>query len=108
MLRLHQLLTAAILATTVSAGAISHAAGMGSDAPADSVTSLPGYKSAETLISQQKYPEAIVELTGLNKSDDANVLNLLGYAHRQAGKVDEGIAFYLKAIEKDPKHKGAH
>ncbi len=88
---------------------VATAAGMGSDAPAtDSVTALPGYKAAEALIAQQKYPEAIAELTALNKPEDANVLNLLGYSHRMAGKVDEGIAFYVKAIEKDPNHKGAH
>jgi len=89
---------------------VSPAAAMGSDdtPAADSVTALPGYKAAEALIAQQKYAEAITELNALNKPDDADVLNLLGYTHRMSGKVDEGIAFYLKAIAKSPEHKGAH
>jgi tetratricopeptide (TPR) repeat protein len=89
--------------------AFSAALAMGSDAPAtDSVTALPGYKSAEALIAEKKYAEAITELNALNKPEDANVLNLLGYTHRMSGKVDEGIAFYLKALEKDSNHKGAY
>jgi len=88
---------------------VSPAFAMGSDAPAtDSVTSLPEYKAAETLIADKKYDEAIATLNALNQPEDANVLNLLGYSHRMAGKVDEGIAFYLKALEKDANHKGAY
>lgn len=114
MRRMHKLVAASLLGlalglTTLAGLPPSPALAMGSDAPAtDSVTSLPEYKAAETLIADKKYDEAIVTLTALNKPDDANVLNLLGYTHRMAGKVDEGIAFYLKALEKDSKHKGAY
>lgn len=112
MNRMHTLVAAGLLGLAMGLSGQSlplpEALAMGADAPADSVTSLPGYKSAEALIAAKKYEEAIAELNGLNKADDPNVLNLLGYSHRMAGKVDEGIAFYLKAIEKDASHKGAY
>ncbi|MGE0211945.1 MAG: tetratricopeptide repeat protein [Parvibaculaceae bacterium] len=114
MNRTCKLATAAAFSLVVAGLALSGlfsfptALAMGSDAPADSVTALPGYKSAEALIAEKKYAEAITELNALNKPDDANVLNLLGYTHRMSGKVDEGIAFYIKALEKDSNHKGAY
>lgn len=75
---------------------------------AGGVKDLPGYKSAEALIKEGKYEEAITALNALVKPDDADVLNLLGYAHRKIGKVDEGIAFYTKALAANPQHRGAH
>lgn len=74
----------------------------------EAVKDLPGYKTAETLIKEEKYGEAIAALNALGKPDDADVLNLLGYAHRKLGKLDEGIVFYTKALAANPQHRGAH
>jgi tetratricopeptide (TPR) repeat protein len=74
----------------------------------EAVKDLPGYKTAETLIKEEKYVEAIAALNALGKPDDADVLNLLGYAHRKLGKLDEGIVFYTKALAVNPQHRGAH
>lgn len=78
------------------------------DSEASAVKDLPGYKEAEAFIQQQKYAEAIAALNALGKPDDADVLNLLGYSHRKLGQVDEGIAFYMKALAVNPSHRGAH
>ena len=40
--------------------------------------------------------------------DSADAYNYLGYAHRKLGQVDEAKVYYLKALEIDPKHKGAN
>ncbi len=63
---------------------------------------------ARTSIAAGDYRQAIVELAALNRPDDANVLNLLGYSHRKLGLVDVGISYYLRALENNPQHSGVH
>lgn len=101
-------LAAAGIALALVSASPAMAAGTGTETTAQSTTALPGYVEAQALIKAEKYEEAIAALNGLDLPKDADVLNLLGYSHRKLGKVDEGIAYYLAALEADPKHKGVH
>lgn len=67
-----------------------------------------GYRRAKILIENGDYGAAIDALQALNRPDDADVLNLLGYSHRKLGLVDVGIGYYLKALDRNPEHRGVH
>jgi tetratricopeptide (TPR) repeat protein len=40
--------------------------------------------------------------------DNADLQNYLGYAHRKAGKLDPAFKHYKRALELNPRHRGAH
>ncbi|QPC41301.1 tetratricopeptide repeat protein [Kaustia mangrovi] len=71
-------------------------------------TAFQGYRRAEILIGLGEYAAAIDALRALGRPDDANVLNLLGYSHRKLGLIDVGIAYYTKALKRNPAHRGVH
>ena len=68
------------------------------------------YEKYEILIQEKKYEEAI---DGLNealaeRADDAELLNLIAYSHRQLKRYEIALNYYLKALEIDPDHRGAN
>ena len=40
-------------------------------------------------------------------SKNADIYNYLGFSHRKLGKMEDAAFFYNKALEINPKHKGA-
>jgi tetratricopeptide (TPR) repeat protein len=44
----------------------------------------------------------------LRDPDNADIQNSLGYAHRKAGKLEPAFKHYKRAIELNPRHRGAH
>ncbi len=68
------------------------------------------YSLAKQAINDGDYDIAINKLTGLHeeKPDNADVLNLLGYAHRKTGKFDQARGYYLQALAAEPEHRGAN
>ncbi len=68
------------------------------------------YTMAVHLIHREKYAEAIPYLAAAaqQRPHSADVFNYLGYTHRMLGKYPASMAFYQKALEIDPDHKGAH
>lgn len=48
------------------------------------------------------YENALDALMAVRNKDDATVLTYIGYANRKMGKVDEGIAWYYKALALEP------
>ncbi|HXV31170.1 MAG TPA: tetratricopeptide repeat protein [Sinorhizobium sp.] len=40
--------------------------------------------------------------------DNADIQNYLGYAYRNAGKLEAAFRHYQRALELNPKHRGAH
>lgn len=65
---------------------------------------------AERLIKDKKWDQAIEVLTRAAERDGSNadVYNWLGYAERNRGNTDAAFVHYGKALELDPKHRGAH
>lgn len=66
--------------------------------------------SARTLLDQQRWDDAVAELVPAERRDskNADVQNLLGYAHRKAGRLEQAFTHYRRALELDPSHRGAH
>lgn len=65
-------------------------------------------KFANSQLQAGEYRDAIVTLNGLNRPEDPNVLNLLGYSHRKLGLIDVGMRYYLAALKRNPQHRGVH
>ncbi|KQT45270.1 hypothetical protein ASG43_12555 [Aureimonas sp. Leaf454] len=57
---------------------------------------------AYALAKAGRYAEAIDVLDTLAEPDTAQALNYRGYATRKLGRIDEGIAYYLKSVSLDP------
>jgi tetratricopeptide (TPR) repeat protein len=74
----------------------------------DDANSIADLAPARVMIELEDFRGAIRQLELLNRPDDANVLNMLGFSHRKLGLIDVGIAFYLRALENNPRHKGVH
>jgi len=64
----------------------------------------------QTLIEDEKYQDAISELQQLLKESptDADMLNLLAYSQRKLQRFDEALVNYQKALDIEPKHRGAN
>ena len=67
-------------------------------------------KKARESIAKNDWPAAIVVLEPYTKNtaNDADGFNLLGYSYRNLKRYDESLVAYKKALEIDPKHRGAH
>ena len=85
-----------------------HGAG-GNDNYSSSSKKPTGYNEAVTLITAEKYQDAIAPLQSAEKSakNDADVQNLLGFVYRKTGKLDAAGLHYKRALKINPKHKGA-
>ena len=67
------------------------------------------YTEALKLIKSKNYGDAIIKLKQAETAaqKDADIQNLLGFAHRKSGKLDSAAEYYKSALTLDPKHKGA-
>ena len=67
-------------------------------------------KQAEKLIKAEKWDDAVKVLTQAAEKEPKNpdVFNWLGYAERHRGNMDAAFGHYEKALQLDPKHRGAH
>ena len=67
-------------------------------------------KPVEELIEAENYAGAIKELEKAlaEEPEDPDVLNLLAYSHRKSMHFDVALDYYLKALEIEPKHRGAN
>ena len=72
-------------------------------------TKSSAYLSAEKLINKKQYSDAIAKLNDalVTDSKNADIYNYLGFSHRKLGKMEDAAFFYNKALEINPKHKGA-
>ncbi len=59
---------------------------------------------AYSLAKAGRYEEALAMLDTLKDPNTAEALNYRGYATRKLGRTDEGISYYLKSVELDPKY----
>lgn len=59
---------------------------------------------AYALAKDGRYQEALEVLDTLQNPNTAEALNYRGYATRKLGRTDEGISYYLKSVQLDPKY----
>jgi Flp pilus assembly protein TadD len=68
------------------------------------------YERAKRAIEKMDWKAAIAALESAARHDpgDAEFQNLLGFAHRNLGDMDAAFRYYHKALELNPRHRGAH
>ena len=67
-----------------------------------SLTNEDRYETGRSLALIGRFEDAILVLETADRSDP-RVLNYLGYSSRNAGRMEEGMAYYEAALEIDPR-----
>jgi Flp pilus assembly protein TadD len=70
----------------------------------------PDYAAGRKAIVAAQWDEAIARLrkAEVRHPDHADLQNYLGYAHRNLKQFDAAFRHYERAIELEPRHRGAH
>jgi len=70
----------------------------------------PDYAAGIRAIEAKNWQAAIKTLSSaaLRDTRNADIQNYLGYAHRNAGKLDLAFKHYGRALTINPRHRGAH
>ena len=102
-----------VLAVAVSLGAIGAplaAPAAGDEDTGGTEETRSGYERAVRLVEAADYEDALEILEALNRSEpgNADVLNMLGYAHRKLGRVEAAFGHYREALAIEPRHLGAN
>jgi Flp pilus assembly protein TadD len=68
------------------------------------------YALGKNAVEAKDWTRAIQLLGRAGVQDDRNpdVQNLLGYAYRNAGRLDDAFRHYRAALRLNPRHRGAH
>ena len=70
----------------------------------------PDYAAGRKAIEARDWNAAIKYFSSaaLRAPDNADIQNYLGYAHRKTGKLEPAFKHYRRALELNPRHRGAH
>jgi len=70
----------------------------------------PDYAAGRAAIAAKKWPEAIKALSSaaLRDTRNADIQNYLGYAYRNTGQFEQAFTHYRRALQLNPRHRGAH
>ncbi len=70
----------------------------------------PDYAAGKQAIEAKNWSAAIKSLSSaaLRDSRNADIQNYLGYAYRHTGQFDLAFRHYERALQLNPRHRGAH
>ena len=70
----------------------------------------PDYAAGRKAIEAKDWSAAVkfFSAAALRAPDNADIQNVLGFAYRKAGKLDPAFKHYRRALELNPRHRGAH
>ena len=70
----------------------------------------PDYVAGKQAMDKKNWPEAVRYFNQalLRSPDNADLYNFLGFWHRNLGQFDLAFRYYGRAIELNPRHRGAH
>lgn len=66
------------------------------------------YQTGRALALAGHYDDAIITLDAIKDKHDAMVLTMIGFSKRKLGQVDEGMAYYQKALAIEPDNINTH
>ena len=100
----------AVAVSLVVIGTPSPAPAAGDEDTSGTDETRSGYERAVKLVEAADYEDALEILEKLNReeSGNADVLNMLGYAHRKLGRVETAFGHYREALAIEPRHLGAN
>jgi Flp pilus assembly protein TadD len=70
----------------------------------------PDYAAGKRAIAAEDWRAAIAAMSSaaLRDTRNADIQNYLGYAYRKSGQLDRAFQHYARALELNPRHRGAH
>ena len=70
----------------------------------------PDYAAGKAAIAAKDWTAAIKSLSSaaLRDTRNADIQNYLGYAYRNSGQLDLAFQHYTRALQLNPRHRGAH
>jgi len=103
-------LAAVLLAAWALGGAPLPAHADPTETDSDLAAADQDYAAARQAIAAKQWEEAIARLrkAEVRHPDHADLQNDLGYAHRNLKQLDAAFKHYKRAIELEPRHRGAH
>ena len=81
-----------------------------SETKPEAAASDPDYAAAKAALDREDWREAAGRFTkaALRDPDNADLQNYLGYSYRNLGQLDRAFQHYKRALELNPRHRGAH
>jgi len=81
-----------------------------SETKPEAAASDPDYAAGKQAFDRQDFPEAArrFKQAALRDPDNADLQNYLGYSYRKLGQLDAAFEHYRRALELNPRHRGAH
>jgi hypothetical protein len=97
----------AVLAVLLCAGLAAHADPYEFE---DTGARDPDFAAGKVAMEKKDWKEAVKRFhqTALREPDNADVHNFLGFAYRNLQQLDVAFKHYKRAIELNPRHRGAH
>jgi cytochrome c-type biogenesis protein CcmH/NrfG len=76
----------------------------------DFATTDSDYRAAMAAVKKKSWDQVIAPMTAFvqRHPESADAWTELGHAYRKVGDMDNSFKHYEKALQVDPKHKGAH
>jgi Flp pilus assembly protein TadD len=103
-------LTCATLLCAATAAKIPVATADPYEADPDLAARDEDYAAGQRAVAKKDWPEAarLFQRAELRHPDEADLQNMLGYSYRNLKQYDLAFKHYERAIELDPRHRGAH
>ncbi len=79
--------------------------------PADALAeSNPDFARGRRAVDDRNWGAAIKSFHAAERRDsrNADIQNMLGYAYRNVGQLETAFKHYQRALQLDPRHRGAH
>ncbi|MBI3635705.1 MAG: tetratricopeptide repeat protein [Candidatus Rokubacteria bacterium] len=101
--------TLAVLTVSVAALPVTTGAAPGDDEP-EAATVDPDFAAGKAGIRAKNWNGAIKALSSAALRDTRNpdIQNYLGYAYRHTGRMELAFKHYQRALQLNPRHRGAH
>lgn len=70
----------------------------------------PDFARGRRAVESRDWDTAVKAFHAAERRDsrDADIQNMLGYAYRNAGRLEPAFKHYQRALQLDPRHRGAH
>ena len=98
------------LAAACILGLSQGAAADGYESKPELIARDPDYAAGKKAIEEKRWEEAIERLgkAAVRDPDNPDLQNWIGYSNRKLARYDLAFKHYKRAIELDPRHRGAH